>query len=144
MPEMIDDEKRQSIRTSLKTSQERVQEVLDTLTDEDLKLLKRVLRSDDAPKALSELNLEHELITQFTTVKGLQEDVMEDDSIAANQRAQVANTVASTLQQLVKMQTEFYTAERFKAVEGLMLKAIRKLPKEIAESFVSEYERMGT
>lgn len=142
---MISDEVRQSIKTALKSPEERVMEVLDQLSAEEVKLLRKALtKQDEAPKSLADFNLEHELLEQYTTVKDLQEEVLGDDTIAANQRAQVANTVASTLQQLVKMQSDFYTAERFKAVEGLMLKAIRKLPREIAEGFVSEYERMGT
>jgi hypothetical protein len=91
-------------------------------------------------RSLKDVNLEQELLIQYSLVKELQANVIHDDMIPANQRSQVAAQVAATLQQMVKMQTEFYNAERFKAVENVMIKAIRKLPVEVAEQFITEYE----
>lgn len=93
-------------------------------------------------RSMADLDLEHELIAQYDLVRTLQSDVITDDDVPVNQRAQVANAVASTLQQIVKMQSDFYTAERFKAIEALVIKAIRTLPKEVAEQFLEEYERI--
>lgn len=115
---------------------------LQTLTHDEMLALKELLDSSTVEKSLKDLNLEHELLAQYARVKRLQEEVLNDDSVPANQRAQVAGAVASTLQQLIKMQVEFSTSERFKAIEALMIKAMRKLPKDVAEEFLEEYERL--
>lgn len=139
---MINEEKRQALLSGLKTGPSRAIEVLATLQRDELVTLKEALDQLFPTRSLGEINLEHELIAQFITVKELQQAVMTDKEVPANQRAQVANSVAATLQQLIKMQSEFHTAERFKAIEAMMIKAIRKLPVEVAEQFLSEYERM--
>lgn len=94
------------------------------------------------PKSLDDINLVHELLTQFSQVKALQELVNNDTLTPANQKSQVAGQVVNTLQQLIKMQDEHHNAERFKAIEQLVIKAIKKLPKEVAEEFVREYEAL--
>lgn len=123
-------------------SRVRLAEMLNELQPEDLDTLWEMLQELRPRQSLADLNLEHELLEQYNTVKTLQEEVLTDDEVPANQRAQVANTVASTLQQLVKMQTDYYNAERFKAIEALVLKAIKSLPKEVAEKFIEDYERI--
>ena len=92
---------------------------------------------------LSDMDMPSELIEQFRKVKDLQESVIEDDDIPANQRAQVAGAVAATLQQLIKMQTEFYTSERFRSIENLMIAYMKGLPLEQAEEFLTAYEALG-
>ena len=91
---------------------------------------------------LGGMNLEEELVLQFTATKALQSDVMDDETIAANQRAQVANSVAATLQKLIDMQEKVYTLERWKSIESLMIRSLQKLPEELAEEFLVEYERI--
>ena len=120
----------------------RLAEMLKELQPEDLDTLWEMLQDLRPRQSLADLNLEHELLDQYDTVKKLQEEVLKDEEVPANQRAQVANTVAATLQQLVKMQTDYYNAERFKAIEALVLKAIKSLPKEVAEKFIEDYERI--
>lgn len=93
--------------------------------------------------SLKDIDLEHELVIQFLTVKNLQSGVLDDEGVQANQKAQVANSCASTLQQLVKMQTEFFTAERFKEIENHLIASLRELPAEVVETFMESYERMG-
>ena len=110
------------------------------MPEEEFRKLARAVDRRRPTRSFSELDLEHELIEQYDVVRGLQTEVIRDDDTPANQRAQVANAVASTLQQLVKMQSDFYTAERFKRIEGMMIKAIQRLPKEAAEEFIREYE----
>lgn len=94
--------------------------------------------------SLKGMDLEQELVLQYLKVQGLQSDVLTDEDVPPNQKAQVAAQVASTLQQLVKMQSEFHTAERFKAVEGLMIKHFKRLPLETVEAFMAEYEAIGS
>lgn len=120
----------------------RLAEMLRELEPGDIDTLWDMLQELRPTQSLADLNLEHELLDQYDRVKKLQTEVLQDDEVPVNQRAQVANTVATTLQQLVKMQTDYYNAERFKAIEALVLKAIKTLPKEVAEKFVEDYERI--
>jgi hypothetical protein len=94
-------------------------------------------------RKLSEMRLDEELILQFMRVRELQKKTLEDTRISAQQKAAVVNSVAATLAQLTKMQTELHTAERFKAIENLMIKTIKRLPIEVANDFIAEYERLA-
>jgi hypothetical protein len=109
---------------------------------EELLDLRRAIDKALPSTSLQQMNLEEELVLQYHRAMELQAKTLSSEDIPANQQAQVTNSVASILQQLVKMQSEFHTAERFKAVENLMLKYIKKLPIEVAESFLDEYERL--
>ena len=92
--------------------------------------------------ALKDMNLETELVVQFQTVKALQSRVLEDDETPANQQAQVANSCASTLQQLAKMQGEQYTAERFKQIENLLVRLLNSWPDDMTKDFFRQYEAL--
>ena len=137
---MIDQEKKQALLTGLRSDDDVANDIVEAMTPEESEALWQALKSRRKDKSLAELNLEHELLEQYEAVKTLQEEVLVDSDIPPNQRAQVANAVAATLQQLVKMQSDFYNAERFKAIEALMIKAMKKLPKEVVEEFIDEYE----
>lgn len=91
------------------------------------------------PLKLSEMNLEKELLLQFHTVRALQTAVMDDNEIPVNQRAQVANTVASSMKQLADLQEMVYRTERHKNIESLLIKHLSKLPEEAAQVFLNEY-----
>lgn len=92
------------------------------------------------PATLEDLDLERELLQQFVRVKELQDTVLDDESVAANQKAQVASAVAATLQQLVKMQSDWNTSERLKEIESRLIKALNKVPPEHLEAFFAWYE----
>lgn len=96
-----------------------------------------------APAELGELNLERELVAQYTLVKDLQDAVLHDEAFPLNQRSQLAGNVASVLQQLIKAQSEFYTAERFRSIESALIAHMKRLPLELAEEFLAEYELLG-
>lgn len=93
------------------------------------------------PARLSSMNLEEELVLQFKTAKALQTITLAESATEANKKAQVVNTTAATLQALVKMQADFYTAERFKRIELLLIETLRTLPQEAAADFFERYER---
>ena len=110
----------------------------------ELRNLRREIDTMLPRESLSDLDIPRELLTQYRAVLDLQTDVINDDDIPPNQRSQVAGQVASVLQQITKMQGEFYTAERFRSIENLMIKHMRKLPLEQAREFLKEYEELGT
>lgn len=92
-------------------------------------------------KSLKDLDMERELVIQLHTVQRLQKDVLHDENIPANQRAQAANVVASALNSLAKLQSEIYTSERLKRLEGALIEAVQTLPMETQQTFLDSYER---
>ena len=92
---------------------------------------------------LKEIDLAQELVLQYMRVREFQSNVLADTGEEPNKIASAVNACQATLTQLVKLQADLHTAERFKAVENLMIEAMRKLPAEVAESFLDEYEAMG-
>lgn len=94
------------------------------------------------PIELGKLNLEEEMLLQYHALRELQNDVMSDDEVPVNQRAQVANTVAATLKTLGDQQISLYTTERYKAIENLLIRHLSKQPEAFAEKFLAEYKEV--
>ena len=61
-------------------------------------------------------------------------------TIAANQQAQVSNSTAAVLQQLIKLQSEVHTSERLKKIEQKLIEALNSLPSHVQEAFLETYE----
>lgn len=93
------------------------------------------------PTALAEVNLEEELMLQFQAVRALQSQVLADDEQPLNQRAQVANSVQTVLSKLIEMQDKVYSTERYKAFEQIMIRHLSKLPEDVAQAFLEDYEK---
>lgn len=97
------------------------------------------------PLALTDMNLEEELLLQFHSLRKLQNDVLSDDNAGPlNQRAQVANSVTNALAKLVEIQADVYSQERFKMVETLLIRHLNRLPEETAAAFLADYEKVLT
>lgn len=118
---------------------------LGSLDQGQLSVLSRKLAGlvPSAPSELSELNLERELVSQFHLVKDLQDTVLHDEEIPLNQRSQLAGQVASTLQQLIKMQVDLARDEQLKRIEAALLDAIAGLPDETKTAFFAQYEKIA-
>ena len=93
-------------------------------------------------RELKDLNLEEELIMQYTIAKELQTRVMQDGEVPANQQAQVLNACVSALDKLQDTQAKFYSQERFKRIESILISALKKWPEDLAGQFLDEYEKM--
>lgn len=91
---------------------------------------------------LNSVNMEHELLLQLMVVKKLQKEVLEDDDIPANQRAQCAGQVAAVLGTLAKMQNSIYESERIKAIENHLVEAVKTLTDDQQTQFFERYEAM--
>lgn len=91
-------------------------------------------------KSLKDMDLEHELVMQFQVAKALQSDTLASEEEESHRKATTISTCASVLQQLVKMQTELHTAERFKAMESNLIKVLQDFP-DLSNKFLDEYER---
>ena len=141
---MIDEDKLAQVQAAMAgTAPEKEGFDLDTMSVEELRELRDEIDRRLPEDSLDSLNLEKELVGQYRRVKRLQDDVIMDDEIPPNQRSQVAGQVASTLQQLVKMQMEFQNPERFRAIENLLIKSIKLMSRDAAEAFIAEYEKLG-
>ena len=139
---MIDAERLAELKTAIRGG-ESPKDPLAEMSQSELRKLRGEIDRLLPEQKLSDMDMPKELMDQFQVVKDLQSNVMTDAEVPANQRAQVAGAVASTLQQLVKMQTDFYTSERFRNIENLMIQYMKKLPLETATEFLDEYEKIG-
>lgn len=86
------------------------------------------------------LDLEDELMQQYDKTKDLMDECIGDPDIAPNQKAQVANSVVSTLGHLVKLQEDLRLQQTLKLMESTLIDMIKTLPKEIKDEFFLEYE----
>ena len=91
---------------------------------------------------LLDMNMEEELILQFQAVRTLQNTILDDISVPANQKAQVANSVASVLSSIADLQNKVYSSERFKRIETLLIRHLNKLPEDVAAAFLEDYEQL--
>jgi hypothetical protein len=94
------------------------------------------------PLELGKMNLEEEMLLQYHAMRELQGKVMEDDDVPVNQRAQVANTMATTLKTIGDQQIALYSSERFKQIENLLIRTLDKLPEEVAAVFLEQYAKI--
>lgn len=113
---------------------------LEIMDDDRLLLLRSAIDARLPPKALKDLNLQDELVTQFQVAKALQSVTITSEFEEANKKAQVLNTTATVLQQLVKMQSEYHTAERLKEIEARLIKSLEKIPEHFLVEFFKWYE----
>lgn len=95
-------------------------------------------------KDLKDLDLGRELVLQVLALQRLQADVINDDEVAPNQRAQVANSLSSALTTLVKLQSDVYTTERLKKLEAILIDVLTEQPKEVQEGFMRKYSERLT
>ena len=114
------------------------------LNQEELVTLYDLVSSRLPPMKLAHLNMEEELVLQLYRAKALQTKSMEDDNIPANQKAQVMNSVASVIGDLIRLQERLFNAERFKAIEAILLESLKMLPKAQTEAFIIEYAKLGS
>lgn len=123
--------------------------IADLLTDnllaraplDDLINARGKLEAHLPPASLKHLDLERELVLQVLALQALQARTIADDSVAANQRAQVANSLSAALTNLVKVQQEVYSSERLKKMEALLIEHLQRLPKEVSAAFLADYEQ---
>lgn len=114
-------------------------DTLEGLTQEELLVLRQKLDARLVNQRLADINLERELVLQFSQTKLFLAKIIDDKSIPANQRAQAINSCSSILAQLIKMQTDLYSAERLKAMESACVKAMKTMAPEAQEVFLSRY-----
>jgi len=98
------------------------------------------LLPDTSVQKVKDLDLEDELMQQYTKTKDLMDECIGDTEVAPNQKAQVANSVVSTLGHLVKIQEDLRLQQTLKLMEATLIDVIKTLPKETKDEFFAEYE----
>ena len=137
------DERRLAALSIDNTQSRELEDVLGKMSEDDLWELRELIDSCLPSAELAQMNLTKELTIQYRRVLRLQEEVLRNGDVAANQKAQVAAQVKSTLQDLVDMQTKFYTAERFRSIENMVVDYMKSLPLSQAKDFLEKYEQLG-
>ena len=119
---------------------------IDTLTQADLRKLKAQIE-EKLPQSkgnkLKDIDLEEEMVAQLTVTKELQDDVLGDPDIPANQKAQVINATASAIQQLVRMQVDLKRDEQLKRMEAALMKAVALMGDAEKAVFFDTYEQLA-
>jgi len=140
---MYDEKKLALMNKSLSKERQFDEDALEDLSHDDLRALRDQINAILPDESLSGMDMTTELMSQYRRVLKLQRDCLEDLEVPPNQKAQVAAQVKSTLGDLVRMQTEFYTSERFRSIENMLIKYMKSLPIDTAKSFLFEYEKLG-
>jgi hypothetical protein len=106
----------------------------------------QLLEADFMPEhgSLRSLDLDAQLYTTYAKAKNYLAEIQNLEDTPANQVAQVFNTISGILKEIVKMQTDLYSAERVKKLEAAMIQAIKLAPREAQEEFFREYEKILT
>lgn len=91
------------------------------------------------PTNFTEINLEKELLSQFTKAKQLLEDAEFDDSVPHNQKVQNVNSVNTIITNIINQQEKVYNIERTKKLEDCLIKTLQAFP-ELKDHFLKAYE----
>lgn len=116
---------------------------LDGLTQDELLALRSRIDLLIPIRSLKDLDIERETLIQFLSTQRLQTEVLQDPETPANQKAQVANAVASTLATLARLQIEVYTSERGKKLEMILVEAFKQLPTDQRDEALDKYEQLA-
>ena len=142
---MIDDQKLAQVQAAMAgTAPEKEGFDLDTMTHDELRELRDEIDRRLPEDSLDSLNLEKELVGQYRLVQRLQADVITNDDFAPNQRSQVAGQVASTLQQLVKLQEDLKREQTLKLMESVLVDMIKSMPEDFKTNFFTEYKQRAS
>ena len=142
---MIDDQKLAQVQAAMAgTAPEKEGFDLDTMTHDELRELRDEIDRRLPEDSLDSLNLEKELVGQYRLVQRLQADVITNDDFAPNQRSQVAGQVASTLQQLVKLQEDLKREQTLKLMESVLVDMIKSMPEDFKTNFFAEYKQRAS
>lgn len=113
-------------------------ENLQYLNDLNLLRLREMVDQHLPERKLATINLEDELVGQYQMAKALQLQVLNDNE-ESSKKATVMNACTSSLQNLIKMQTDLFAAERFKQVETHLIHSLNMLSVEAQRAFIDAY-----
>ena len=137
---MIDESKMSALQQPAAKESNEIKDTLLDMTPKELRKLRTMIDELLPEQTVKGLNLEDELLQQYNKTKQLMDDCIEDSEVPPNQKAQVANSVVSTLGALVKLQEDLRIAQTMKLMEATFIEVIKTLPQEVKDAFFEEYE----
>lgn len=95
-------------------------------------------------KALSDINMEFELVAQYKLAQALQNAVANDHEkgVSEKDKGTLLRLATATLESLIKLQGSTYTSERIKYVEVALLSAMEEVPIEVKKQFYEKYSTL--
>ena len=137
---MINESKINALKQPADKKPKGTKETLLDMTPKELRTLRSMIDELLPEQTVRDLNLEDELLQQYNKTKQLMDDCIGDPEVAPNQKAQVANSVVSTLGALVKLQEDLRIAQTMKLMDATFIEVIKTAPQEIKDAFFEEYE----
>lgn len=137
---MFDEKKAEAVKAKIDGGDK---SPLPEMSFDQLRVLRNEINAILPTERLENLNLEQELVEQYLNIKGVMAGLLVDQDVPANQQASVANSVVTTLQQLVKLQQDLRREQTFKIMESCLVEALKVLPDAVKEQFYAEYERLA-
>lgn len=92
-----------------------------------------------APMSLVDLNVETELLLQFSVLTRLQSTIIDSEEVPVNQKASVAGAVGTILTRIADRQDSVHRSERFKEVEHALIRWLMALDTEKAAQLLDQY-----
>lgn len=121
---------------SILNAQQRPKMVLAPRPQDDVKVS---IKNNVTANTLNDLDLDKELLDQYKNAKMILEDILHAEDIAANQKAQVINTISSILQNIIKLQQDLHNVERLKLIENILIDTLQK-HETLKEAFLADYQ----
>jgi len=90
---------------------------------------------------VNSLNLQEELVLQFTSAKELLTSARSDTDTPLNQLAQIINSASAILKQLASIQIELYSAEQNRMLELTLIDLLKEADEEDRTAFMLEYKK---
>lgn len=115
---------------------------LDNFTLSDLLKLRADIDRRLPARSIRDIDLSRELVLQFLATQELQNAVIQDEKVPANQRAQTLNATAAVLGQIAKIQQDVYTTERLKRIESKLVETLKTFTQAQQEAFFAVYEEI--
>lgn len=115
-----------------------LQEMLAPLSDSELLTLRQKIEAR-LKIEIRELNLTEELGLQYRQGKLLLEQVINDKSTPANQKAQVFNSISAMTEKIMKQLKIVYSAERLNRYEKAFIKILKTLPQSEQDTYFDLY-----
>lgn len=110
------------------------------LTVEEILAFRGQLEAHLPARSLRDMDLAKELVLQVLALQVMQQKAIDAEDTPVNQLAQAANSLSAALINLVKLQGDVYSSERFKKVEEVLVKVIQTLPTDKQNEFIEAYE----
>lgn len=101
---------------------------------------KPIVNTTISAKTLAELDLDHELLTQYKAAQTLLTEAAYDKVTPLNQKAQVLNSITAIITQIIKLQQEVHSIEEVKEIEAALIETLKEFP-EIKEKFLKAYKK---